>query len=205
MSFWYFIPFHVVRTQNIQLLFSNNKWTPFYKYYNQTHSMNGYNLADNIHKSIFFDEKLLYFDSFFTEVCYYDSMLRLVSLGSVNQMAPKRQQAITWTNGHANRWCIYASPSLSELIDTWWRHQMETFSALLVIYAENSPVSGEFPAQRPVTRGIDVFFDLRLNKQLSKQSWGWWFEMPSCPLWCQYNVDIIHHNDIYISSYCNIR
>ena len=29
--------------------------------------------------------------------------------------------------------------------------------------------SGEFPAQRPVTRSFDVFFDLRLNKRLSKQ------------------------------------
>ena len=43
---------------------------------------------------------------------------------------------------------------------TWWRHQMETFSALLAICAGNSPVPGEFPAQRPVTRSFDVFFDL---------------------------------------------
>ena len=43
---------------------------------------------------------------------------------------------------------------------SWWRHQMETFSALLVICAGNSPVSGEFPAQRPVTRSFDVFLDL---------------------------------------------
>ena len=50
---------------------------------------------------------------------------------------------------------------------TWWRHQMETFSALLAICAGNSPVIGEFPAQRPVTRGFDVFFHLRLNKRLS--------------------------------------
>ena len=40
----------------------------------------------------------------------------------------------------------------------------------------------EFPAHRPVTQSFDVFFDLRLNKRLSKQSWGWWFEMISCPL-----------------------
>ena len=33
----------------------------------------------------------------------------------------------------------------------WWRHQMETFSALLAFCAGNSPVIGEFPAQRPVT------------------------------------------------------
>ena len=42
---------------------------------------------------------------------------------------------------------------------------------------------GEFPTQRPVTRSFDVLFDLRLNKRLSKQSWGWWFETQSCSLW----------------------
>ena len=50
---------------------------------------------------------------------------------------------------------------------------METFSALLAIYAGNSPVTGEFPAQGPVTRSFDVFSDLRLNEWLSKQSRGW--------------------------------
>ena len=69
-----------------------------------------------------------------------------------------------------------------------WRHQMETFSALLAFCAGNSPVIGEFPAQRPVTRSFDVFFDLRLNGRLSKQSWGWWFETPSRPLLHQSNV-----------------
>ena len=33
-----------------------------------------------------------------------------------------------------------------------------------------------------MTRSFDVFFDLRLNKRLSKQSWGWWFETLSRPL-----------------------
>ena len=42
---------------------------------------------------------------------------------------------------------------------------------------------GEFPTQRPVTRSFDVFFDLRLNKRLSKQPWGWWFETLSWSLW----------------------
>ena len=60
---------------------------------------------------------------------------------------------------------------------------METFSALLAICVGNSPVTGEFPAQRPVRRCFDVFFDLRLNKRLSKQSWGWWFETPLRSLW----------------------
>ena len=69
----------------------------------------------------------------------------------------------------------------------WWRHQMETFSALLAICAGNSPASGEFPAQRPMTRSFDVFFDLCLNKRLRKQSCGWWFETLSRPLWRQCN------------------
>ena len=63
---------------------------------------------------------------------------------------------------------------------TWWRHQMETFSALLATCAGNSP---EFPAQRPVTRSFDVLFDLCLNKRLSKPWQGWWFETLSRPLW----------------------
>ena len=51
---------------------------------------------------------------------------------------------------------------------------------------------GEFPAQRPVTRSFDVFFDLRLNKRLSKQPWGWWFETPSWSLWRHCNVLFVH-------------
>ena len=77
---------------------------------------------------------------------------------------------------------------------TWWRHQMETFSVLLAFCTGNSPVTGEFPAQRPVMRNFDVFFDLRLNKGLSKQSWGWWFERLSRPLWRHCN-DVASIND----------
>ena len=58
------------------------------------------------------------------------------------------------------------------LMVSWWRLQMETFSALLAICAGNSPVTGEFPAKRPVTQSFDVFSDIRLNKRLSKQSCG---------------------------------
>ena len=47
----------------------------------------------------------------------------------------------------------------------------------------------EFPTQSPVTRSFDVFFDMRLNKRLSKQPWGWWFETPWWSLWR-------HSNDI---------
>ena len=55
------------------------------------------------------------------------------------------------------------------------------FSASLAICAGNSPVTSEFPAQRPVTQSFNVFYDLRQNKRLSKQWWGWWFETPSRP------------------------
>ena len=60
---------------------------------------------------------------------------------------------------------------------------METFSALLALCEGHSLVTGEFPSQKPVTRSFDVFFDLHLNKRLSKQSWSWWFATPSRPLW----------------------
>ena len=63
---------------------------------------------------------------------------------------------------------------------------MEKISALMVICAGNSPVIGEFPAQRPVTR----------NKRLSKQWWGWRFETPSRPLW--------RHNNVIIW-FCNVK
>ena len=80
--------------------------------------------------------------------------------------------------------CCNIIPKYYEHISiTWWRHQMETFSALLAICAGNSPATGELPVQRPVTRSFDVFFDLHLNERWSKQSWGWWFETPLCPLW----------------------
>ena len=73
--------------------------------------------------------------------------------------------------------------------NSWWRHQIETFSTLLAICAGNSPVPGKFPTQRPVTRSFDVYIDLRPNKRLSKHSWGWWYETPSRPLWRHRNVE----------------
>ena len=56
---------------------------------------------------------------------------------------------------------------------------------------------GEFPTQRPVTRSFDVYFDLRLNKRLSKQPWGWWFETLSWSLWR-------HRNEPLFCNYCCI-
>ena len=50
-----------------------------------------------------------------------------------------------------------------------WKH----FPASLAFCAGNSPVTGEFPSQRPVTRSFDVFFDLHINRRLSKQLRRW--------------------------------
>ena len=92
-----------------------------------------------------------------------------------------------------HRWC---SNELSDSITAmgscpWWRHEMEKKSVLLAICAGNSPLTGEFPTQRPVTWGLDVFFDLRQNKRLSKKWWGWWFETPSRPLWRHCNDTVL--------------
>ena len=67
----------------------------------------------------------------------------------------------------------------------WWRHQKETFSALLAFCAGNSPVTGEFLSL--ATRSFDDFFDLRLNKQSRCR----WFETPSRSLWRHCN-ECIH-------------
>ena len=81
-------------------------------------------------------------------------------------------------------------------MQTWWRHP---FSALLAICPGNSPVTGEFPTQRPVTGSFDVFFHLHLNKRFSKQSWGWWFETLSHALWRHCN------GVVFVRRYQNYR
>ena len=86
-----------------------------------------------------------------------------------------------------NSWMVCSWWSISSEL-SWWRHQMETFSALLALCAGNSLVTGKFPTQRPVARRFDVFFDLRMKTRLSKQSRGWWFETLSRPFWCPCNV-----------------
>ena len=63
------------------------------------------------------------------------------------------------------------------------------------IFRVTDHLCGEF-TQWPVTRSFDVFFDLRLNKRLSKQSWGWWFKMLSRPLWSHCNVHWPKYNNI---------
>ena len=95
------------------------------------------------------------------------------------------------------RYAVLFKPASLERIHVWWGvpywQIMMTSSKWNVFRATglcvgNSPVTGEFPTQRPVTRSFEVFFDLPQNKRLGKQSWGWWFETPSCTLWRHCNV-----------------
>ena len=57
------------------------------------------------------------------------------------------------------------------------------------IFRVTGPLCGEFTGHRwiPLTKAsdaeFDIFFDLHLNKPLSEQSRGWWFETPSRSLW----------------------
>ena len=95
----------------------------------------------------------------------------------------------------------YVYYNLKATMMTSWNGK---FSTLLALCAGNSSVTGEFLAQRPMTRSFDVFFDLPLNKRLSKRWWGWSFETPSRSLWrhrnallscgpwqCSCNVDVM--------------
>ena len=82
------------------------------------------------------------------------------------------------------------------------RHQMGTFYSSLVLCEGNSPVTGEFPSQRPVTRRFDVFFDLCLNKRLKNQSILQWFEPPVCPLWRRCNED---RNASMLTASCSLE
>ena len=74
---------------------------------------------------------------------------------------------------------------------TWWRHQNGSIFRVTGPLCGELTGSGEYPAQRPVTQSFDVFFDLRPNKRLSKQPWGWWFQTPSWSLWRHCNVKSI--------------
>ena len=72
-------------------------------------------------------------------------------------------------------WCLFwqHGPNITE------NHMMTSSNGN--IFRVTGPLCGEFgefPAQRSVPRSFDVFFDLRLNKRLRKQSWGRWFETP---------------------------
>ena len=111
-------------------------------------------------------------------------------------------QATVWVENNVN---CPRKVRLSDTQSSWWCHQMEPFSASVALCVGNSPVTGEFPSQRPVKRSFDVLFDLRLNKRVSKQSRRWWFETPSSALWRHCNENTIWSCFKTLSSRQNCR
>ena len=104
--------------------------------------------------------------------------------------------------------CLYLKIENHQSFITEIRHSVMT-SSNGNIFRATGPlcgVHGEFPAQRPVTQSFDVCIDMHTNKRLSKQSWGWWFETPSRPLWRHCNVTILLSSATSISVvkwFCN--
>ena len=90
---------------------------------------------------------------------------------------PRTVDRIIWSNNGMLYWHIYMSLGLKQFM-------MTSSNGNIFRWPVNSP------HKWPVTRSFDVFFDLRLNKHLSKQSWGWWFETLSRPLWRHCNVTL---------------
>ena len=93
-----------------------------------------------------------------------------------NNYFPCREKAHTQSKTKKGIWTTQSVVSFQLSVTCisvpWWRYQMKTFSALQALCAGNSPVIGEFPSQRPVTRSFDVFFDLCLNGQVNKREAG---------------------------------
>ena len=95
---------------------------------------------------------------------------------------------------HRGRALLWFGTSRSPI--SWWRHQMKTFSSLLALCEGNAPVTGGISSQRPVTQSFDVFFDLRLNKTLSKQSRRRCFQTSLRSLWRHCNGQQAYFNGI---------
>ena len=112
----------------------------------------------------------------------------------------------TLTNSNCNKCCQGVDPMTLRIVFIWHLVFMMTSSNGNIV-SVTGHLCGEFTGPRwiartkPVTRSFDVFFDLHLNKLLSKQSWGWWFETLSRPLWRHRNVQCIVRRCLKISSF----
>ena len=103
-----------------------------------------------------------------------------------------RYQFETWYINPVGRW--HETTNLSSIALGSLSPTFTMTSSNGIIFRVAGPLCGEFtgpgefPTQKPVTRSFDVLFDLRLNKRLSKQPWGWWFKTPPWSLWRHCNV-----------------
>ena len=127
-----------------------------------------------------------------------------VTIFSVHRAATSRRDIAPSVNATLRfhwKWWSLGDPLLGNPSD--FSHKMEAFFALLAFYAGKSPVTGEFPSQRPVTLSFDVFFDLRMDKRLCKQLRCQWFESQLRSLWRQYYGNIEGHTAHTIVSWPN--
>ena len=127
---------------------------------------------------------------------------------SGNGWASNRRQTIAWINNDSlhrigaisEDSCPDGMTSHSTLeFELWYNHDDVMKWKYLWHYW---PIT--FPTQRPVTRSFGVIFDLCLNKRMSKQSWGWLFETPLCPLWHHRNVINEHDNKQTMCHNCDL-
>ena len=141
---------------------------------------------------------LLYTISCYIEMCCKGTDLKRLSLRGTRQSNTEvLQKGLYYYRVQCD--AVKTRSLLSKIavrVRSWWRHQMETFSALLAICAGNSLVPGQFPTQRPVMWSFDAFFHLLPNKRLGKHCWGWRFETPSRPLWRHCNGCILWVQDL---------
>ena len=137
-------------------------------------------------KSAFFVGTICYFQYSFTSQIVDIRILRVISANS------KRQSPFWYLI--STYWCVTYSVRSTVPINCVhgdvikWKY-----------FPRHWP--GDFPAQRPVTRSFDVFFDLRLNKWFSKQSWGWQFETLLCPLWRHCNVSAMYDLSLKVTDH----
>ena len=108
-----------------------------------------------------------------------------------NKIAIASTSADLLSNGHK---CVIRLPSVQLMMTSSNGNIFRVTGPLCVKFTG----PGEFPTQRPVTRSFGVFFDLRLNKPLSKQSWGWWFETQSLSSWRHCNALYVRRRDLTI-------
>ena len=137
--------------------------------------------------------------------CYFST----AEVGTANAKMVSQQGECQWSQDAFIGTLAQINMFFHVIVTAWWCHQIETFSALLALCAGNSPVTGEFPSQRPVTLTFNIFFGLHLNKLLSKRLRRQWFEMPLCLLWrhcneCQQrkqqNWPVTKHDKIQINT-----
>ena len=100
------------------------------------------------------------FESHASDKAFNDIMHRLTRISSNNIRVIRYLESpfIHWNNFRCSKWRTFRQNNISNDDVIKWK-----------IFCFTGHLRG-IPSQRPLTRSFGVFFDLRLNKRLSKQS-----------------------------------